>query len=143
MSARSGRGTTEPGYVNGRGQRVVGPTDIPGDGNQRLYHLHCENCDHHYATNGADIWDRKCPQCQKGTAALPLERRAEQRRRLGRTLARIKRLSQSAPEDIDLAPIVTNDMRSFLKQVIDIEPADLIEVIENFPSYVDEGDESS
>lgn len=63
----------------------------------------------------------------------PEERRAERKARLGWTLARLRKLTLHA----EGSPLIENDMKSVLHQVIDINPADLIDVIENFQTYVE------
>lgn len=73
MTANPDRRTTELGFVNDNRQRVVERTGLPGDHNQRLYRLHCENCHHEYGANGADIFERRCPRCQGGAEGRPLE----------------------------------------------------------------------
>lgn len=63
--------TTTPGYVNKNGQKVVRQTDTPGnDHNQRVYVLSCGKCGHEYGANGSDIWQRRCPVCQRGAFGL-------------------------------------------------------------------------
>ena len=69
--AKSGAGTTIPGYQNRNGQVVVRRTDLPGnDHNQRIYVLRCSDCRHQYGANGSDIWQRKCPKCGGGWPGL-------------------------------------------------------------------------
>lgn len=59
--------TTTPGYVNGRGQVVLGPTGRPGtDYGQSIYVLSCERCAQVYGANGSDIHARRCPNCDGG-----------------------------------------------------------------------------
>jgi hypothetical protein len=71
QSKTSSKRTTQPGYVNRNGQVVVRPTAIAGnDHNQRVYVMACRNCAHEYGANGSDIWQRRCPACQGGAAAL-------------------------------------------------------------------------
>ena len=65
--------TTEIGYVNKNDQKVIEKTDLPGtDHNQRIYVLCCcrDRCGHEYGANGSDIWQRKCPECQRGAPGL-------------------------------------------------------------------------
>ena len=69
--AKSGAGTTIPGYQNRNGQVVVRRTDLPGnDHNQCIYVLNCSGCGHQYGANGSDIWHRKCPKCGDGRPGL-------------------------------------------------------------------------
>ncbi len=65
------RRTTEPGYMNRRGQTVLRDTGLPGnDHNQRIYVLRCGACAHEYGANGSDIWQRRCPACDGGARGL-------------------------------------------------------------------------
>jgi hypothetical protein len=65
------RRTTEPAFINPHGQITIRNTGLPGtDHNQYVYQLGCSNCGHVYGANGSDIYERKCPQCQKGRAGL-------------------------------------------------------------------------
>lgn len=81
MAAKSGKGTsarssrtTTPGYVNRNGQEVVRRTHSPGtDHGQRVYVLRCRGCDLSYGANGSDIFQRRCPSCQRGAPGLPYE----------------------------------------------------------------------
>jgi hypothetical protein len=67
------RGTTQIGFVNPNDQVVIRNTGLPGtDYVQKIYQLGCSVCGYVYGANGADIWDRKCPKCQRGKAGLPL-----------------------------------------------------------------------
>lgn len=64
--------TTVPGYENRNGQRVVRPTDLPGnDHYQKVYVLRCGKCNAEYGANGSDIFQRRCPHCQGGRPGLP------------------------------------------------------------------------
>ena len=64
--------TTEPGYVNRNGQRVVRETGLPGtDHLQFVYVLRCRACGAEYGANGSDIYQRRCPSCQDGASGLP------------------------------------------------------------------------
>jgi hypothetical protein len=59
--------TTQIGYINRNHQEVVRKTPLPGnDHNQFLYVMQCQDCRHEYGSNGSDIWQRKCPSCQRG-----------------------------------------------------------------------------
>lgn len=72
MPERTAKGTTEPGYVNQRGQVVLRATGEPGnDHNQRIYVLRCGDCGHEYGANGADISQRRCPRHDGGRPGLP------------------------------------------------------------------------
>jgi hypothetical protein len=61
------QGTTNIGYINDRGQKVLEKTALPSNHyNQSLYMLECTHCGAVYGANGSDIWLRKCPTCQGG-----------------------------------------------------------------------------
>jgi hypothetical protein len=65
------KGTTEIGFVNPNGQRVIRATGLRGtDHLQKIYVLHCGGCAAEYGANGADIHARKCPSCQGGMPGL-------------------------------------------------------------------------
>jgi hypothetical protein len=67
-----GKGTTEPGYTNPHGQRVVRNTGEPGtDHMQYIYELECTHCGNRYGANGSDNHQRRCPACQGGRPGLP------------------------------------------------------------------------
>ena len=60
------KGTTVPGYINRNNQKNLEKTDEPGtDYNQWFYLMECQLCKFRYKSNGSDIWQRKCPQCQE------------------------------------------------------------------------------
>lgn len=64
---------TEPGYVNRNAQRVIRDTGLPGtDRLQTAYVLECGQCQHRYAGNGSDNWERRCPKCQSGKPGIPI-----------------------------------------------------------------------
>ncbi len=68
---RPSRGTTRPGYKNRNRQVVVRTTGLEGtDFGQKVYVLRCGVCGHEYGANGSDIWQRRCPACQKGRPGL-------------------------------------------------------------------------
>jgi len=63
--------TTQTGYVNRNGQVTIRNTNQPGsDYLQYTYQLACSLCGHNYGSNGSDIFERKCPQCQGGKPGL-------------------------------------------------------------------------
>ena len=71
----SARRTTEPGYVNRRGQRVLRKTaELGNDHNQRVHVLKCGDCDHECGANGSDIFQWRCPECQNGGPGLAYRR---------------------------------------------------------------------
>jgi len=63
---------TIPGSVNRNGQRVN--TFVRKEKNNPLlqvYQLTCTLCAYDYNAYASDLWQRKCPECQDGTAGLP------------------------------------------------------------------------
>lgn len=63
--------TTEPGYENRNRQLVVRKTDKFGtDHLQRVYELRCQLCGYSYGANGSDIFERTCPNCQRGKPGI-------------------------------------------------------------------------
>jgi len=69
--AKSSGDTTRPGYVNRNEQVVIRNTGLPGtDHGQTIYQLGCSHCGKVYGANGSDIFERKCPKCQKGKPRL-------------------------------------------------------------------------
>jgi hypothetical protein len=72
MPTRKSKGTTEPGYVNRNGQRVIRNTGMHGsDHCQFVYELECLEDGCRYGANGTDIFQRKCPKHQGGRPGLP------------------------------------------------------------------------
>ena len=64
--------TTKIGYVNRNNQLNLGTRHIKGnDNNQFSYKLKCQNCNYIYGSNGSDIFQRRCPKCQKGRDGIP------------------------------------------------------------------------
>lgn len=73
--------STQAGYVNQQGQRVIGRVGrSPSHPNQYTYEMECTHCGTHYGANGCDIdganagAGRRCPNqnCQNGTPGDPL-----------------------------------------------------------------------
>lgn len=63
--------TTEPGYVNRNGQKVLRATGRAGtDHGSYIYELRCGECGFEYGANGTDIFQRLCPKCQRGRPGL-------------------------------------------------------------------------
>lgn len=63
--------TTQKGYINKNNQQNQGTTGESGtDHNSISYTLQCLDCEHIYAANGTDIFQRKCPNCQGGAPGL-------------------------------------------------------------------------
>ena len=62
------------GSINKNGQEVMGRRqDIDATHpNQKSYHIRCSSCGEHYAANGCDVFQRKCPRCQGGEDAVRL-----------------------------------------------------------------------
>lgn len=59
--------STEVGYVNKNNQKNLGCTEQLGtDHCQKFYQMECLYCGYKYKSNGTDIWQRKCPDCQDG-----------------------------------------------------------------------------
>ena len=74
MSNRPNQGTIEPGYTNRNAQRVIRAAGLPGTEHLRTaYVLECEQCQHRYAANESDIFERRCPNCQTGKPGLPID----------------------------------------------------------------------
>lgn len=66
--------TTEPGFVNNNGQRVVRKTRTLGNDHlQKVYELECDLCKHRYGSNGSNNHERRCPMCQGGSSGLDYE----------------------------------------------------------------------
>jgi hypothetical protein len=63
--------TTDKGFVNKNGQVVIRNTGKPGsDYNSKTYQLGCSLCGNVYGANSTDIFERKCPNCQRGAKGL-------------------------------------------------------------------------
>ena len=60
--------TTQIGYVNRNGQVTIRNTQQAGSDQ-----LACSKCGYSYGSNGSDIFDRKCPECQGGRHGLPYD----------------------------------------------------------------------
>jgi hypothetical protein len=59
--------STETGYINRNNQVNQGKTKEMGtDHGQWFYAMLCGNCGYKYKSNGTDIFQRKCPNCQGG-----------------------------------------------------------------------------
>lgn len=68
----SGTGdTTEIGYTNTNDQQCHGTLKVKGtDHRQYVYRLECLRCGYVYGANGADIHERRCPECQGGAPGI-------------------------------------------------------------------------
>jgi hypothetical protein len=76
MGKKASKGTTEPGYVNASGQKNLGcvkPKQAGTDNEQYVYVMNCIRCGLIYGANGSDIFQRKCPGCQKGAKGPELK----------------------------------------------------------------------
>lgn len=69
---RDGDGkTTKIDYLNRNNQLNCGHRNIPGtDNNAIAYKLECQFCSYEYGSNGTDIFQRKCPNCQGGRPGI-------------------------------------------------------------------------
>jgi hypothetical protein len=73
MSSTDPAQSTVPGYINRNRQVVLRATGEPGtDHGQSIYALRCSDCSYEYGANGSDIFQRKCPRCQRGQPGFPL-----------------------------------------------------------------------
>ena len=76
MTNHPSQETTQSGFINRNAQRVIRDTGLPGtDHGQTAYVLECEQCQHRYAVNGSDIFERRCPKCQSGKPGIPIAAR--------------------------------------------------------------------
>jgi len=74
MTNRPDQETTRPGFINRNAQRVIRDTGAPGtEPSQTAYILECEQCQHRYAANGSDIFERRCPKCQSGKPGMRMD----------------------------------------------------------------------
>ncbi|WP_411994820.1 HNH endonuclease [Agarivorans sp. DSG3-1] len=65
--------TTQIGFINRNNQKNLGTRGIEGtDHGQSSYKIKCQitNCGHEYGSNGTDIFQRKCPNCQGGKPGI-------------------------------------------------------------------------
>jgi len=65
--------TTKIGYVNHNNQRCSGHRGMEGtDHGQYAYRMECleAQCGSVYGANGTDVFQRKCPSCQGGSAGI-------------------------------------------------------------------------
>ena len=70
----------KPGERNRNAQQILRITEARGtDHNARVWILKCGACGHIYGCNSTDVFERKCPACQRGKAGLeiPTERDGE------------------------------------------------------------------
>jgi hypothetical protein len=65
--------SVEIGYLNPNGQQCCGHCGVRGtDHGQYAYKTECTICGYVYGTNGSDMFERRCPECQKGAAGIKL-----------------------------------------------------------------------
>lgn len=70
---KESQGTTKIGFINRNGQITIRDTGESGtDFGARKFQMACSHCGYNYGANSTDIWERKCPRCQKGEAGLPI-----------------------------------------------------------------------
>jgi hypothetical protein len=63
--------TVQIGFVNRNGQRCCGHRGVPGTGNLQLaFKVECTVCGFVYGANGADIFERLCPEHQNGLPGI-------------------------------------------------------------------------
>ena len=75
MPKHANKGTTRAGYTNRNGQINTGrtePSRAGTDHGQYIYIIKCTKCGERYGANGSDIFERKCPFCQRGRPGLAL-----------------------------------------------------------------------
>jgi hypothetical protein len=64
----------EIGDLNRNGQKLICKTHYPGtDHNQYVWIVYCPQCNLLYGVNGADFFERKCPNHQGGAEGLRLD----------------------------------------------------------------------
>ncbi len=55
-------------HLNPNGQQCYGHCGVSGtDHGQYAYKTECTICGYGYGSNGSDVFERRCPKCQKGT----------------------------------------------------------------------------
>ena len=63
--------STEMGYLNRNGQQCFGHCGVQGtDSGQYAYKTECTICGYVYGTNGSDMHEMRCPECQKGAPGI-------------------------------------------------------------------------
>ena len=61
----------EIGHFNPNGQQCCGHCGVSGtDHGQYAYKTECTICGYVYGTNGSDMYERRCPECQEGAAGI-------------------------------------------------------------------------
>jgi len=65
------RESVEIGYLNRNGQQCCGHCGVSGtDYGQYAYKTECTICGYVYGTNGTDMHERRCPECQGGAPGI-------------------------------------------------------------------------
>ena len=63
--------SVEIGYLNPHGQQCCGHCGVLGtDHGQYEYKTECAIYGYVYGTNGFDVYERRCPECQEGAARI-------------------------------------------------------------------------
>jgi len=63
--------TVKIGYRNQNGQQCAGHFGVKGtDHGPYAYKTECTIYGYVYGTNGSDMHERRCPECQKGAAGI-------------------------------------------------------------------------
>jgi len=63
--------SVEIDYLNPNCQQYCGHCGVPGtDHRQYAYKTECTICGYVYGTNGADMHERRCPECQEGSPGI-------------------------------------------------------------------------
>ena len=63
--------SVEIGYFNPHCQQCCGHCGVEGtDQKQYAYKTECTICGYVYGTNGSDMHERLCPECQKGAPGI-------------------------------------------------------------------------
>ena len=63
--------STEIGYLNPNCQQCCGHCEVKGtDHGQYAYKTECTICGYVYGTNGTDMYERRCPECQGGATGI-------------------------------------------------------------------------
>ena len=70
--------SVEIGYFNPDGQQCCGHRGVQGtDHGQYAYKTQCTICGYVYGTNGSDMHERRCPECQNGAPGIRYWKRIE------------------------------------------------------------------
>lgn len=128
------RAVKKPGDINRNSQQLLRLTGERGtDHNSRIWILKCLCCGHVYGSNSTDAFERKCPNCQRGTAGLrvPTERDGRDWTREEHILAfqlynRIPfgRIHMRNPEIIELAALLGRKVGSVSRKLANFSRLD-------------------